>query len=116
MDLSTYLHSGTDQTLLRQYSCKAINRHLALLNDALPEDHEPDILDWYTCAMLRWCALYPRDIDRSWFDLTAFPALHAMAQRLEDRNSTRTAQNAEGLGPTPFTAPRAPEPPEGSAL
>ena len=109
-------HDAADQACLRQYSCTAINRHLNLLNEAMPAGHEPDILDWYTCAMLRWCALYPRDFDRSWFDLTRFPALHTMASHLEDRDSTRAAQAAEGLGPTPFTAPCAPEPPEGSAL
>ncbi|WP_298841757.1 glutathione S-transferase family protein [uncultured Roseobacter sp.] len=105
-----------DQSLLRRYSCAAISGHLQLLDTAMPDGHDPDILDWYLAAMLRWCALYPQDFDHSWFDLQQYPALQSMALRIEARDSTHAAQTAEGLGPTPFTAPRAPEPPEGSAL
>ncbi|WP_300038221.1 glutathione S-transferase [uncultured Roseobacter sp.] len=112
-----YIGSGpADQERLRSFSRQAIIRHLTLLDRVVSPGTAPGILDWYLGAMLRWCALYPRGADHSWFDLRAFDNLFQMAQGLEGRASTRAAQAAEGLGATPFTAPRAPEPPEGSAL
>jgi glutathione S-transferase len=39
-----------------------------------------------------------------------------MASDLETRPATLAAMAAEGLGPTPFTAPHHACPPEGSAL
>ena len=48
-------------------------------------------------------------------DLAAYPALLAVLSDLERRPSTRRAAEAEGLGPSPFTAPSYPAPPEGSA-
>ena len=41
--------------------------------------------------------------------------MQAMATRLERCKAVRAAIDAEGLGETPFTAPRHPTPPEGSA-
>lgn len=76
---------------------------------------EPTILDCYLCPMLRWPALYPPG-EGGWFDLSRWPRLHAVAAAMEGRASTRAAMLAEGLGPTPFTAPRLPDPPEGSPL
>ena len=76
---------------------------------------QPSILDIYVAACLRWMALYPVAADKSWFDLTAYPALYQLAISLESRASVRAAQAAEGLGPTPFTAPHYATPPEGSA-
>ncbi|WP_421704741.1 glutathione S-transferase family protein [Aliiroseovarius sp.] len=75
----------------------------------------PTILDLYVAVMLRWPALYPAE-DCAWYDLGRWPRLHALATRLETRASMATAQAAEGLGPTPLTAPSYPQPPEGSAL
>lgn len=75
----------------------------------------PSVLDIYLCVMLRWMALYPAG-ETGWFRLAAWPRLAALAARLETRPAVARAQAAEGLGPTPFSAPRPPTPPEGSAL
>ncbi|HVG49084.1 MAG TPA: glutathione S-transferase family protein [Rubellimicrobium sp.] len=71
------------------------------------------LLDCYLCPMLRWLALYPRG-DAAWFDLQRWPNLLAVAQRMDHRPETQGAVQAEGLGPTPFSAPSLPTPPEGS--
>jgi len=90
---------------------------LALLDAALvgSDADTPNVLHCYTVALVRWCALYPTQ-QTQWFDLRAYPALRDVAHQFETRASTRAAQAAEGLGPTPFTAPQAPTPPEGTAL
>ncbi|HHC30120.1 MAG TPA: glutathione S-transferase family protein, partial [Rhodobacterales bacterium] len=75
---------------------------------------EPSVLDLYMAVMLRWLALYPVG-DTGWFTLTRWPALHALAARIEARPAALRAAEAEGLGPTPFSAPHYPNPPEGSA-
>lgn len=72
-------------------------------------------LDFYVAACLRWCALYPADAARDWFDLAHWPNLQAMCDRLDAQPCTAKLITAEGLGPRPFTAPRYPNPPEGSA-
>lgn len=74
----------------------------------------PTILDLYLAVMLRWLALYPAD-DTAWFNLARWPRLAALATRIEGRASVARACAAEGLGPTPFSAPVYPDPPEGSA-
>ena len=81
---------------------------------ATASDHAM-LLDLYIAPILRWCALYPRERDKGWFDLATYPALKQMVIALEGRASCHTLQAAEGLGPTPFSAPCAPQPPEGSA-
>jgi glutathione S-transferase len=73
----------------------------------------PSILALYALALTRWLRLYPQG-QNPWLDLSAFPSLYALAQRLDTRNSTTEAAHAEGLGAQPFTAPRLPNPPEGS--
>ncbi|UWR21429.1 glutathione S-transferase family protein [Sulfitobacter sp. S190] len=75
----------------------------------------PTALDFYVACMLRWCALYPDDYDRGWFDLRATPALADLCQRLEQLPCVHRLQAAEDLGPTPFTRPRRATPPTGSA-
>ena len=77
--------------------------------------HAPTILDFYAAAVLRWCALYPGDADRSWFNLTHYPALARLCAHVESLPCTHALQTAEGLGDTPFTIPQYPTPPEGSA-
>lgn len=72
------------------------------------------LLDCYLCPMLRWSVLYPADGPR-WFHLGRWPRLAARARDFEERPEIAAACNAEGLGSTPFTAPRPPQPPEGSA-
>lgn len=98
-----------------------VSRHLSLL-DAMaatrPAWFRPDTPSALTCyvpPLLRWTALYPMDT-AGWFDLTAFPALHAVAAAMEVRPSARAAAAAEGLGETIFTRPSYACPPEGSAL
>ncbi|UWR12670.1 glutathione S-transferase family protein [Sulfitobacter mediterraneus] len=76
---------------------------------------QPGVLDFYAAALLRWPALYPNDADRSWFALANLPALQDLCARIETLPCTAALQKAEGLGDTPFTAPRRPTPPEGSA-
>lgn len=77
-------------------------------------DTAPSVLDFYTVAMLRWAALYPKD-QTAWFDLSHYPALHRICAQVEALPCTAILQQAEGLGPTPFTAPSLPNPPIGSA-
>ena len=74
----------------------------------------PTALDFYIAGCLRWCALYPADADRSWFDLAQYPALGALCRHLETLPCTAALQAAEGLGDTPFSAPDYANPPEGS--
>ena len=111
-----------DDPAARQQLIRTLTRrstaHMTLpealgLRDDAPEGM-PDVLDYYIAASLRWCSLYPVG-GTAWFDLTEYPALLDLAQRLETRPAVRAAQAAEGLGPTPFTAPTYANPPEGSA-
>ncbi len=112
-------HAGGHAALTR----KRITRHLDRLEGGLASAgnpwfcaEAPSILDLYVAVMLRWPALYPVE-HCAWYNLTRWPGLHALARRVETRRSMAVAQAAEGLGPTPpLTAPRYPEPPEGSAL
>jgi glutathione S-transferase len=76
---------------------------------------QASILDCYLCPMLRWLALYPVD-SAGWFALSRWPGLMAVARAMEARPAALAAATAEGLGPTPFSRPVLPMPPEGSAL
>jgi glutathione S-transferase len=105
-----------DHAQLRKTTRATLLRHFATLEDVWRAKSDgTTINDLYLAAMLRWVAVYPRACDKGWFDLSAYPALYRMAKSLESRPSVAVLQAAEGLGPTPFTAPQAPEPPEGSA-
>lgn len=77
------------------------------------DDGTASINACYLAPMLRWCALYGGD--SSWFDLTRWPRLHAFARHCDTRPAFAAAAQSEGLGPTPFSAPHSPTPPEGSA-
>ncbi|XDA97572.1 glutathione S-transferase family protein [Sulfitobacter sp. LCG007] len=103
------------QEALRATQRKRISEYLATLEANWAHMSAPSLLDLYLAPMLRWIVLYPREADNSWLRLRSYPALHAMALALERRPSTAAAMLAEGLGPTPFTAPSAPNPPEGTA-
>lgn len=105
-----------DQAHLRRVTGGLIQTHLQILDAHWQADAPLSVLDLYLCPMLRWCAIYPKGYHVDWFDLSAYPELLAAARKLETRASTLAAQTAEGLGQTPFTAPRAPNPPEGSAV
>ncbi|MFK7754099.1 MAG: glutathione S-transferase family protein [Sedimentitalea sp.] len=98
-----------------------LTRHLALLDHAAGalgwfDPDAPLVIDYYLACLIRWAQLYPVDAPRDWFDITATPTLRAGLTQLETRAATHAAQQAEGLGPTPFTSPRHAVPPEGSAL
>ncbi len=64
--------------------------------------------------ILRWLALYPKG-GADWFALSDWPWLLALAERLETRRAVQVAVLAEGLGPTPLSAPIYANPPEGVA-
>lgn len=117
-------YAGPDhrhQAALRRTMQAALTTHLAAIDAAAADHpawldpHSPGALQFYLAACLRWCALYPRDADRSWFRLADTPHLHDLCTSVEALPCARAAQHAEGLGPTPFTAPRLATPPEGSA-
>ena len=63
----------------------------------------PSALACYLAPLLRWPVLYS---DHSgWFSLSDWPRLLAFATRFEQRPAAVAATVAEGLGPTPFSAP-----------
>lgn len=107
------------QTSLRETMQAALASHLRLLDRAMAETpaltrERPSVLDCYVACCLRWCALYPMGAT-CWFALSDYPTLAGRLEAFESRPSVRRLQEAEGLGPTPFTAPHLPDPPEGSA-
>lgn len=100
---------------LRRTVQTALRAHLAQVELRAGDAPLPRALQFYLAPLLRWCALYPKGADHSWFSLADTPHLHAMCLAIEDLPCTKIAQAAEGLGPTPFTDPHYPTPPEGSA-
>jgi glutathione S-transferase len=115
---------GDDAALpsMRAAGIERLRHHLQLLNTHIQANspsylgaENPSVLDFYLALCLRWCALYPR-AHTSWFQLSDYPALAALAARLEARPSMITLMQAEGLGDTPLTAPRPANPPEGVSL
>lgn len=101
-------------------TAERLGTHLSLLEAAWQDgpagggDGRPDALDFYVGCCLRWCALYPAG-GTGWFALARMPALKRLAETLDAHPATLRAIAAEGLGPTPFSAPHHPRPPEGSA-
>lgn len=93
--------------------------HFTLLNQAAMAQPAlfaaPGVLGAYCAVLMRWSVLYPRD-GAKWFRPDDFPALLAVAAQLETRPAALAAADAEGLGPTPFSAPVPAVPPEGAAL
>lgn len=94
-------------------------RHLDLLNDRCGSagigGAEVTICDYYLAVMLRWSALYARH-GADWFDLSRWPNLRMLCERLETRPAVHVAAQAEGLGTHPFSRPQPAQPKEGSAL
>ncbi|SEW22292.1 glutathione S-transferase [Cognatiyoonia koreensis] len=90
-----------------------LQQFLTLVDGVWPDVGKTPVLQCYLAPMLRWSALYGGDT--RWFRLSDYPALAAFAHEFEDHPAARKAARAEGLGPTPFSAPIAPNPPEGSA-
>ncbi|WP_375697851.1 glutathione S-transferase family protein [Pseudophaeobacter sp. TrK17] len=110
-----------DQTVLTRSIQQRLAVHLRHLDDLAATkpnwfgNKVPSVLDYYLGCMMRWMALYPAQSDRSWYRLTDYPHLRQLLQQLERRPATQTAQQAEGLGATPFSQPILANPPEGSA-
>ncbi|SFE25226.1 glutathione S-transferase [Sulfitobacter brevis] len=111
-DHATALRAGLTQHLHQSFT--TLDAAAALRPDWLGGT-APTVLDFYVAALLRWPALYPADHDRSWFRLGVYPALQRVCAKIESLPATIALQQAEGLGDTPFTAPRHPNPPIGSA-
>ncbi len=111
-----HLYTDGDHEDLRRPTRKRITRLLTLLETAKDTDWlegPPSAMSCYLAPLLRWCALYGGP---AWFDLSIHPRLMDFARRMEQTEATTRAITAEGLGPKPFTAPKRPNPPEGSAL
>ena len=97
---------------------KRLQRHFRLLDQAATDAPGPfavgGILAAYVVCLMRWAVLYPKG-QTPWFHLHDYPALGDIARRIDARPSTRRLILAEGLGPTPFSAPGDAQPPEGPA-
>ena len=110
----------TRQADLRLHMQGEMRRHLSALDTLAGKSPPwfgataPSVLDFYVACLLRWMVLYPKG-GSGWFDLAYWPHLQALAARLEPCVSVKRAIDAEGLGPSPFTAPVYAIPPEGSA-
>ena len=110
------------QSTLRANAANALARYHTQLDGLVAQGHAwcggqtPSALDFYIAATLRWPAIYPQDYDRSWHSLANYPALHDMCQRLETLAPVHLLIQAEGMNATPFTNPKAPNPPEGSPI
>jgi glutathione S-transferase len=112
-------YAGGDKEGHRALAEGRILRALGLLDAALSARPDwcrpgaPGALGCYLAPLVRWLALYPRSRPLA-PPLGDYPAIEALLTDLETRPSARRAAEAEGLGPTPFTAPTYPGPPEGS--
>ena len=115
------LYATADHAGRAALTRKRITRHLDRLEEHARAGapwfcaEDLSVLDLYVAVMLRWPALYPVE-HCAWYDLTRWSGLHVLARRVETRRSMTVAQAAEGLGPTPLSAPTYPEPPEGNPL
>lgn len=101
---------------LRAPTRRRIAHLLTVLSDAKDADwleSSPCAPAFYLAPLLRWSAIYGGP---KWFNLADYPRLLAFAERLEQTEAARHALAVEGLGPTPFSSPQRPNPPEGSAL
>ncbi|WP_299847329.1 glutathione S-transferase family protein [uncultured Roseovarius sp.] len=114
---------GPDTQLQRALRCHmqgVLPQHLDALEEMAAQQPgwfgatSPSVLDFYVACLMRWMVLYPQE-GSGWFSIGNWPHLKAMAARLEPCGSVQSAIDAEGLGPTPFTAPQYARPPEGSA-
>ncbi|MCF2904418.1 glutathione S-transferase family protein [Octadecabacter sp. CECT 8868] len=109
-------YTDGDAEDLRAPTRRRIAHLLTVLSDADDADwleKPPSAPSFYLAPLLRWCAIYGGD---RWFDLADYPRLFAFAQRMEQTEPVLRAIRAEGLGDRPFTAPKPPNPPEGSAV
>lgn len=111
-----YIDSAPE--ILRAPTRKRISTHLSILEKSQTapwlDAPGPSAQACYLAPMLRWLALYGGDTE--WYDLQRWPRLLAFARRAEARPAAKRAAKAEGLGPTPFSAPHPCQPPEGSPI
>lgn len=109
------------QAMLRQHTKTQLTAHFTKLDRLASQGYNwcagstPSALDFYIAATLRWPSLYPSNQDRNWHQLSDYPALYTMCQRLETLPLIQCLMHEEGFGPNPFTAPQIPNPPQGSA-
>lgn len=114
-----YAGAGADLAAQHGATTRRIAAHLLILETMVRDQPgwfcpaQPSMLTIYLSVLLRWLALYPEQ-GHGWFTLAPYPGLAAIAMAQQNRPATLRAAMAEGLGPTPFTAPRAATPPEGS--
>ena len=117
-------YAGPDtsvQTALSYQMAKVLSGHLMTLDTEVGQQRswfnatDPSVLDYYIAACLRWIALYPKELTRPVFDVSPYVHLHTLALCLYTVPATVAVAAAEGLGPTPFSAPHYPNPAEGSA-
>jgi glutathione S-transferase len=111
---------ATTQAALTQTVQMRLRQHLTLLDDLTTQApgwftaDRPSTLTLYVACLMRWMKLYPSNGNRNWFDLGNTPSLRLILAELEQRPSVQSSCHAEGLGPSPFTAPIYATPPEGS--
>lgn len=120
-----YVHRYGPETAwpdIRAAARKRITRSLEVLETrARPRlagwfcEDRPTALDLYVAAILRWLRIYPGDAAMP-AGPAPLPHLSAIGARLESRSSVAALCAAEGLGTHPFTRPRLPDPPEGTAV
>ena len=94
-------------------------RHFTLLDHAAA-DHPAlfaptSILTAYLAPLMRWSVLYPVG-QTKWFHMADYPHLSKQITALEMLPHSHRLAVAEGLGPTPFTAPAYATPTEGQVL
>ncbi|MFK7870993.1 MAG: glutathione S-transferase family protein [Roseobacter sp.] len=111
-DAAPALHTGLIKHLT---TCYATLNAVAADQPGWINANAPTVLDFYTCALMRWPALYPTHTAHNWFTTLPLPALRDICTRIEALPCTAALQKAEGLGTEPFSTPRPPNPPIGSA-
>lgn len=62
-------------------------------------------IGFYLAVLLRWCQVFAA-VPGDALGLADFPAIAALIRRAEGLPAAQAVARAEGLGPTPFTAPR----------
>ncbi|WP_341365523.1 glutathione S-transferase family protein [Yoonia sp. BS5-3] len=111
-------YTDADIDTFRDFTRQTVRQKLTLLNDATHADwldaDSPSIMGCYLGPMLRWATLYGQTLAPG--ELANWPRLYDFAKRQEARPAASRAAKAEGLGPTPFSAPGPCQPTEGSAL
>jgi len=111
-------YAGPDpahQAALRAKMQDALKRHLKALDARAAQEPFALAIQLYLGPLLRWSVLYPVQKDQDWFTLDDYAHLKQMCLTLDTLPCTAAAQTAEGLGLTPFSAPRYATPPQGSA-